>query len=127
MQRTLLASLLPLIPTLLAAQSSADNFARKAYAALPVEESYTFHKSISEWQEPLRRDPAAKPAPSEMAIPTQGWRIAIRADAGEIVKTAAEEFREYLDRSMKTRVTVEPLYRSKTGKACKKCDRRRNP
>ena len=106
MYRVILPTLL-FLPALLKAQVTAGDFARKAYAALPVEESYTFHKTLSEWQEPLRRDPAATPEPSELAIPAQGWHILIPADAGEILKTAAAEFREYLDRSMKTRVTVE--------------------
>ena len=106
MYRVIVPALL-FLPALLKAQVTAGDFARKAYAALPVEESYTFHKTLSEWQEPLRRDPAATPEPSELAIPAQGWHILIPADAGEILKTAAAEFREYLDRSMKTRVTVE--------------------
>src|SRR5262245_30053156 len=95
------------LPVLLLAQTGAADFARQAYAALPVEDSYAFHKVISEWREPLRRDPAAKPLASEIAIPAQGWRILVQSDSGEVLKTAAAEFSEYLDRSMKVRAVVE--------------------
>jgi hypothetical protein len=101
--------LLLIVSLLFLTKTEASDFTRKAYAALPVENSYTFHKELSEWREPLRRDPAAKPASPEMAIASEGWRIIIPARAGEVLRTAAEEFREYLDRSMKIRVTVEPV------------------
>ena len=93
--------------TVLPAQDTAAEFAAKAYATLPVEDSYTFHQQLSEWREPLRRDPAAKPATSELAIPPQGWRLLIRADSGQVLQTAAAEFQEYLDRSMQVRVALE--------------------
>src|SRR6478672_5845493 len=84
---------------LLPAQNKAAEFAQTAYAALPVEEPYAFHKALSDWREPLRRDPAARPSASESQIPPQGWRLLTRAGAGLVLQTASEEFRDYLERS----------------------------
>lgn len=92
---------------ILSAQDTAPAFAAKAYAALPVEDSYAFHKQISEWREPLRRDPALRPTAAEMSVPGQGWRLLIRADSGQVLQTAAAEFQEYLERSMQVRVTAD--------------------
>ena len=38
------------------AQDTAAAFAAKAYAALPKEDSYAFHKQISEWREITKRE-----------------------------------------------------------------------
>src|SRR5262249_12046980 len=91
----------------LPAQTTAAEFAQKAYAALPVEEPFAFHKVISEWREPLRRDPAARPSASEIQIAPQGWSVLTPADSGQVLQTASEEFREYLERSMQVRITAE--------------------
>lgn len=103
----ILAGLLASSAGVLPAQSGASEFVRKAYAAVPVEDSYAFHRELSEWREPLRRDATAKPEASEMSISGKGWRLLIRSDSGEVLQTAAEEFREYLERSMQTAVTIE--------------------
>lgn len=89
------------------AQTGAGEFARQAYATVPVEPSYAFHKALSEWREPRRRDAAAQTAPGEMAIPADGWRVVIRSDSGVVLKTAAGEFREYLQRAMQVRAGAE--------------------
>ena len=60
--------ILLIVSLLFLTKTEASDFTRKAYAALPVENSYAFHKELSEWREPLRRDPAAKPGSPEMAI-----------------------------------------------------------
>ncbi len=86
---------------------TAKEFAKEAYAALPVEETYAFHKALSGWREPLRRDPAAKPGRGEMELPAQGWTLRIRAGVGPVLQQAAEEFRDYLNRSMQVRVRIE--------------------
>src|ERR1044071_3452653 len=75
----LLAALMPQTAMLLNAQTTAAEFAQRAYATLPVEESYAFHKAIGEWREPLRRDPAARLSASEIQVPPQGWKLLIRA------------------------------------------------
>ena len=59
--RLLLCAALKAFVLLSLAHANASEFSRKAYTTLPVEESYTFHKQLSEWREPLRRDPALKP------------------------------------------------------------------
>jgi hypothetical protein len=91
----------------LRAQNTAAGFAPVAYATLPVEEPFAFLKQISEWREPLRRDPAARPSAAEVQIPAQGWSLLTPADSGLVVQTASEEFRDYLERSMQVRVTPE--------------------
>src|SRR5205823_5343863 len=83
------------LAALATAQTGAGEFARQAYATVPVEPSYAFHKALSEWREPRRRDAAAQTAPGEMAIPADGWRVVIRSDSGVVLKTAADDFREY--------------------------------
>lgn len=67
---------LALIPSLSLAQNtriSAEEFDRKAFAALPPEPSYAFHQELNEGVDPElgRRDPTAKPRSDEMALPNQ--------------------------------------------------------
>ena len=88
---------------------SAGEFGAKAYAALPIEQPHDFRKVLSEGPlETLRRDPQARPSPSEMSIPAQGWSVVVPASAGPLLRQAAEDFREYLDRAMQVRVALEP-------------------
>src|SRR5258708_38099194 len=84
----------------------AAEFAAQAYASLPVEETFAFHKALSEWREPPRRMPAARPGPREMTIAEQGWGLVVPSGSGPVLQHAAEEFREYLDRSMQVRVAL---------------------
>ena len=88
------------------ASATASEFAAKAYGILPVEPSYAFHKALSEWREPLRRDPAARPRSDELEIPRSGWSIVIPTGAGIVLQTAAAEFRDYLNRSMQVRMDL---------------------
>lgn len=83
------------------------NFHSEAFAALPVESSYAFHKALAEggWQ--LRRDPKARPSGAEMAIPENGWSILIRSGASEPLRRAAAELRRYLSIAMRTQVLEE--------------------
>jgi hypothetical protein len=83
------AGLLAQAAAVLFAQDTETAFAAKAYATLPVEAPYTFHKQISEWREPLRRNPAARAAVGEMTIPSDGWRLLIHASSGEVLQTGA--------------------------------------
>lgn len=85
---------------------SASEFASKAYASVPVEEPYAFHKILSDWREPLRRDATTKPRPEELDLSGAGWTIIIRSDAGTVLRTAASEFRDYLELSMQIRLEV---------------------
>lgn len=85
----------------------AAEFAQKALPALPVEKSYTFQKVLSERVEPLRRDPAARPAATEIAIPPQGWSLVIRSDSGPLLRHAAVEFRERIADGMQVNLKLE--------------------
>lgn len=96
--------------SLLAAQQApvtSAQFAAKAYAALPVEAPYTFHKELSNWHEPLRRDPAANPNSDELEIQS-GWTLVLPSNAALPLATAASEFRDYLDRSMQVQISLAP-------------------
>lgn len=79
---------------------TAAEFAAKALPVLPIEQPHDFRKALENWTEPLRRNPRARPAASEMVLPAQGWTISIPAQAGPVLRQAAEDFREYLDRAM---------------------------
>ena len=79
---------------------TAAEFATKALPVLPIEQPHDFRKALENWTEPLRRNPRARPAASEMVLPAQGWTISIPAQAGPVLRQAAEDFREYLDRAM---------------------------
>jgi hypothetical protein len=79
---------------------SASEFAAQALPQLPVEEPHAFRAAIEQWTEPNRRDPAARPSSSEMAVPASGWTIVIPSGAGPALTTAAEDFRDYLQRAM---------------------------
>jgi hypothetical protein len=85
---------------------TSQQFASKAYAALPVEQPYTFHKQLSEWVEPLRRNVGATPASNELEIPRAGWSLLIPAQSGIVLRTAAAEFRDYLQRAMQVRIEL---------------------
>jgi len=86
---------------------NAAEFAAKALPMLPLEQPHDFRTVIENWTEPLRRNPAAKVLPAEMALPAQGWTLALAPDAGPVLRQAAEDFRTYLERAMQVRVTVE--------------------
>ena len=70
---TLLVSLfLTTPPTSYKAQvpfTSSSAFDAKAFAALPVEKSYTFVKLLSDGAWQVRRDPEAKPTRNEVVVP----------------------------------------------------------
>jgi len=82
-------------------------FAAKALPVLPIEQPYDFLEVLKNWQEPMRRNPAARPSSSEMALPAEGWTILIPAKAGLVLRQAAEDFRDYLGRGMQVRVALD--------------------
>jgi hypothetical protein len=80
---------------------------QRAVQLLPVEPSYAYHRALTEGPvHRLRRDPAARPAPDEMAVPAAGWEVQVHARSGTLVGAAADDLREYLAVSMRIRVTV---------------------
>jgi hypothetical protein len=86
--------------------TTASEFAARALPVLPVEQPHDFRAVLENWTEPLRRDPAAKPSSSEMALPAEGWTLRIPAQAGPVLREAALDFRDYLARAMQVRVTL---------------------
>ena len=88
-------------------QITAAEFAAKALPVLPIEQPHDFRTVLENWSEPLRRDPQARPTQLEMALPAQGWTIAIPAQAGPVLREAAEDFREYLERAMQVRAALD--------------------
>jgi hypothetical protein len=86
---------------------SSTEFAVRAFATLPVEEEYTFHKLLSQGGEKLRRDPKAVPQSGEMVIPDQGWSIVIGSGAGPVLRHAADDFADYMKTAMRTRIDVQ--------------------
>ena len=86
---------------------SSSEFDAKAFAALPVEQSYTFAKLLSEggWQ--VRRDPGAKPNANEIAIPAHGWTLLVKSEASAPLRQAAADLRDYLEKSMQIQVKLE--------------------
>lgn len=86
---------------------SAAGFAARALPSLPIEQPHAFRAAIEKWTEPVRRDPAARPAASEMAIPSSGWSIVVAAPAGPVLRHAVEDFRDYLGRAMGVRVGLD--------------------
>lgn len=89
------------------AQLSTAEFARRAFRALPVEDSYDFLRQITEGRIRPLRDPLARPRPEDMAIPLRGWTIEIAAAAGPVLANAAEEFRRWMDAALNTRLALE--------------------
>ncbi len=102
--------LLAWVPAALSAEAkvSAAEFAAKVLPALPIEQPHDFRKAIENWTEPNRRNPAAKPSGSELALPAEGWTIIISPQAGPVLRHAAEDFRDYLARAMQVRATLDP-------------------
>ena len=81
---------------------------RQAVQALPVERPYDYHRTLKE--DPvhrLRRNPAARPTPEEMAVPSEGWQVQIHAQAGPLVEVGADDLREFLSTSMQACVAVQ--------------------
>ncbi|MGI8782870.1 MAG: hypothetical protein ACR2L2_04360 [Acidobacteriota bacterium] len=81
-------------------------FAARALPVLPVEEPYTFHKILTEGEVRLRRDPNARPAQDEMAIPAQGWTLTIPSSAGPLLRRAAEDFRGHMKTGMQVQMEL---------------------
>ena len=80
--------------------TSAHEFAKTAYAALPIEQPYQFRESMVKDFDRSWRDPGAKSEANEIEIPAQGWSLVYAADAGSVLKLAAEDFRNHLSTSM---------------------------
>ena len=89
------------------ARITAADFAARALVILPIEQPHDFRKALENWTEPIRRNPAAKPSSSDMVLPAEGWTVLIPAQAGPVLRQAAEDFRDYLGRAMQVRVALD--------------------
>ncbi|MGA2271474.1 MAG: hypothetical protein ABSH44_23665 [Bryobacteraceae bacterium] len=103
----LAAPLLAALPSCAASMMTAAEFAAHALPVVPVEERYAFVRRLSEWQEPRRRNPAARPSVTEWALPAAGWKIVLRADAGPVLKQTADDFHGYLESGMQVHSALE--------------------
>ena len=66
---------------------------------LPLEERYTFRKRLDAAHHPGMRDPDAHPAADELVIGPD-FAIVLPAGAGEVARTVADDFADYLAVSM---------------------------
>ena len=70
-----------------------------------MEKNYDFLKRMRVIHKPNRRDAAATPSAQEIEI-TNSWQIAVKQNCAEQVLQAAEDFQDYLLRSMNVSVPV---------------------
>jgi len=87
---------------------TAAAFLAEAREVLPVEERYDYHRRLKSGpvHRPLRA-PGAEPGEGEMAIDEKGWTILVHADAGPVVRFAADDLQKFLSLSMAVETTVE--------------------
>ncbi len=87
-------------------QVSADRFEEAALPALAIEESYDFHRRLTEGIPPRPRDPDTRPAADEIEI-GEGWSVEVPADASTPLVVAAEEFQRYMKEAMRVDVALK--------------------
>ncbi|MBQ2632515.1 MAG: hypothetical protein IJG13_22780 [Kiritimatiellae bacterium] len=90
------------------AEVSTQEFSREVERALPAEGPYDFHRHLE--TAPVhtpRRAPAARPSADEIALPERGWKLVWNPDGGEVLRTAVQDFRDYLKVSMGIDVGLE--------------------
>ena len=63
------------------------------------ERNYDFRKRHWEYHKPGRRDPGRKPQAGELLL-TEDWKIGFAPAPGSITEIAANDFQEYLEKSM---------------------------
>jgi hypothetical protein len=89
---------------------SAREFTRRMVEVLPLEKSFDYHRFLeSSSIHEFKRDDDARPESGEIAIPDTGWKLVISSGSGQVLKNAAEDFREYLEESMSVRVSLETV------------------
>jgi hypothetical protein len=102
--------LLILLPVKISASGvTATDFDTKAFAALPVQQSYHFVKVLADGIDPERGqlNPAARPTPAEMRIADTGWSLFMQRGAGVPLQNAAGDLKTYLNNSMAVQVRLE--------------------
>jgi hypothetical protein len=83
--------------------SSAGEFERVAYPALPIEKSYDFRDRMIREFDRSRRDPGATVKPDELEIPGHGWSL-LYSESGPLLTQAVEEFGGRLSTSMRVQI-----------------------
>jgi hypothetical protein len=84
------------------------DFAKEVRAVLPEENSYAYHKRLSDTPvHTPRRDAAANRQPGELVLADQGWKLVWNRNSSPVLQNAVQDFRDYLDRSMQVQVQVE--------------------
>ncbi|MEO5996564.1 MAG: hypothetical protein ABIN89_07540 [Chitinophagaceae bacterium] len=92
-----------------AAANQADDAFADEVKKLPVEEPYHYHKQLSEGPVHIkRRDGTIKPLANEILV-DERWKIIVKTGNSIILKNATQDFQEYLDKSMGTRVEIVEL------------------
>lgn len=81
-----------------------SHFHSQAFAAVPKEKPYAFTATLTRGGWKVSRDPGAKPTPTEMMIPSEGWSTVLRSTAGTPLARAAADLRGYLRGVMQTAV-----------------------
>ena len=90
------------------AETTAREFAKEVERVLPVEKPYGFHRYLETAPVHVaRRNPDAKPAADELALPDKGWKLVWSPDGGEILRNAVLDFQDYLKASMGVLVDLE--------------------
>ena len=69
------------------------------------ERNFDFRDRHWQYHKPGRRDPQRKTAKNEVEL-TAGWAIGLAPDAGPITVIAADDFRDYLEKSMDISVRI---------------------
>ncbi|MBT3287226.1 MAG: hypothetical protein HN380_07745 [Victivallales bacterium] len=87
---------------------TAEEFSRHVAQQLPPEESYAYHRRLS--NDPVHlpgRDPEACPSSCEIVVPAEGWSLIIPAGTWPVLEHAARDFQDYLDTSMNVSVGID--------------------
>ena len=102
--------LVPLCPLRAAEpiEATAEAFAQEVERVLPQEQLYDYHKRLAQGPVHLpRRNTEARLAPGEMSLAEQGWKLVWNRRSSPLLRSAAQDFRDYLDKSMGVRVKLE--------------------
>lgn len=90
------------------ADATTQAFAQEVERSLPPEKPYDFHRRLSNGPiHVTRRDPAARPRAGELALPDRGWKLVWNKSSSPVLRTAVEDFCDYLAKSMGVRVELD--------------------
>jgi len=88
---------------------SVDTFASKAYELLPVEQRYDYHRRLAYGHvHAPARNPDETAASHEISIDSD-WKLLIPESASPLLQHAADDFADYLEKSMGEKVSVKSI------------------